>query len=293
MTRNRNQNRKQQREVKGPDLIAWCVTERVERSFWTPHRRGMARSPERRGHEPCNSTWCRSMAASFCCRRRLTRIRRRGRKPPSSSARRKTMTQREVYSHRIDWNGITVEVTHEPNWLNTSDVGYATAHIQLCGVAPERAPLPMTETGYRSHFLPAEEVTEAGGPIAYARAWLDGEAIIQSVEGRSGGYAATGAAMKATPGGLLAGRFAATRYDASVRAPISASRLSSEASACAALGGAKSGSGAEPPTDPHRRDSLPRSLPRPSIPVRVSHRRRNVADRVPHRPLPTAAWRTV
>ncbi len=43
-TRNRNQNRKQQREVKGPDLIAWCVTERGERSFWTP--------------------------ALFCCRRR-------------------------------------------------------------------------------------------------------------------------------------------------------------------------------------------------------------------------------
>ncbi len=141
------------------------------------------------------------------------------------------MTQREVYSHRIDWNGITVEVTCEPNWLNASDVGYATAHIQLCSVAPERAPLPMPETGYRSHFLPAEEVTEAGGPIAYARALLDGEASSKAWKDAQEDTRKLGAAMKATPGGLLAGRFAATHYGASIRALISASRLSSEASA--------------------------------------------------------------
>jgi len=44
----------------------------------------------------------------------------------------------------------------------------------LCRVArADRAVLPVTETGYRSHFVPREEVEALGGPVAYARAWLD------------------------------------------------------------------------------------------------------------------------
>ena len=36
--------------------------------------------------------------------------------------------------------------------------------------------LPVTETGYRSHFLPAATVEEFGGPESYVSAWLDHEA---------------------------------------------------------------------------------------------------------------------
>lgn len=43
-------------------------------------------------------------------------------------------------------------------------------------LARSGAPLPMTETGYRSHFLPAAAVVEASAPVAYVRAWLDHEA---------------------------------------------------------------------------------------------------------------------
>ena len=31
---------------------------------------------------------------------------------------------------------------------------------------------PISETGYRSHFLNAQVFEEAGGPVAYAEAWL-------------------------------------------------------------------------------------------------------------------------
>ena len=31
----------------------------------------------------------------------------------------------------------------------------------------------MTETGYRSHFIGATVIDEEGGPLAFARAWLD------------------------------------------------------------------------------------------------------------------------
>jgi hypothetical protein len=74
-----------------------------------------------------------------------------------------------VYVHRIDWDGITVEITYEPDWMRSVDV----AHLQIQSVVPERAPLPFTETGYRSHFLSDADVLAGGGPIAYVRAWLD------------------------------------------------------------------------------------------------------------------------
>jgi orotate phosphoribosyltransferase len=33
--------------------------------------------------------------------------------------------------------------------------------------------LPITETGYLSHFVAADAIDEAGGPVAYVVAWLD------------------------------------------------------------------------------------------------------------------------
>lgn len=76
---------------------------------------------------------------------------------------------RGVFVQRIDWHGICVEVSYEPDWLRSAGV----AHLQLQSVAPEGAPLPVTETGYRSHFTSTDDVLAEGGPLAYARAWLD------------------------------------------------------------------------------------------------------------------------
>lgn len=75
----------------------------------------------------------------------------------------------------IEWQGITIEIIYEPNWLNLSreDSDLTAAHLEIRSIAPERAPLPITETGYRSHFLHAEEVDQAGGPEAYVEAWLN------------------------------------------------------------------------------------------------------------------------
>jgi hypothetical protein len=44
-------------------------------------------------------------------------------------------------------------------------------HIELR--TADRAALPVTETGYRSHFAPAGAVTEHGGAVAFVTAWLD------------------------------------------------------------------------------------------------------------------------
>jgi hypothetical protein len=79
--------------------------------------------------------------------------------------------------HRIVWRGIAVDIGYDPVWLNLTAIkGSAPAHLELRAVEPERAPLPVTETGYRSHFTTSDIVANAGGPAAYVVAWLDREA---------------------------------------------------------------------------------------------------------------------
>lgn len=41
--------------------------------------------------------------------------------------------------------------------------------------SPDRCPLPITETGYRSHFIAASTIVAAGGPVAYVDLWLTAE----------------------------------------------------------------------------------------------------------------------
>lgn len=72
------------------------------------------------------------------------------------------------------WQGVVIEITFEENWLHQPrSPERAVAHLTVTTVTPKRTPLPITETGYRSHFLHPSEVTEAGGAVAYVRAWLD------------------------------------------------------------------------------------------------------------------------
>jgi hypothetical protein len=81
---------------------------------------------------------------------------------------------RLIETFRIEWSGISIEIRYEPNWLNL-DIGFDTAHLAIESIAPDRAPLPITETGYRSHFTSPETVAAYGGPVAFVEAWLETE----------------------------------------------------------------------------------------------------------------------
>ena len=80
-----------------------------------------------------------------------------------------------VFVQRIDWRGITVEISYEPNWLGglSEAFGEPLAHLQIRSVSPERAALPVTETGYRSAFVIGSVVRAEGGPVTFVREWLD------------------------------------------------------------------------------------------------------------------------
>jgi hypothetical protein len=77
--------------------------------------------------------------------------------------------------HQIDWQGIAISVSYEPDWhgLSKEYSQFSTAHLEIESVSPAKQELPITETGYRSHFIAREMVEQVGGPVAYVRRWLD------------------------------------------------------------------------------------------------------------------------
>lgn len=57
-------------------------------------------------------------------------------------------------------------VTFRPGW-NIFD------HLSICSLEPAKAPLPITETGYLSHYLAADAVAANGGAVAVVRSMLN------------------------------------------------------------------------------------------------------------------------
>ena len=75
-------------------------------------------------------------------------------------------------SYRFIWQGIEIEATYTPRYY-----GGFVAHLAIRSIAPEGARLPITETGYRSHFhRPGTIEAQGGDVVAQVMAWLDGEA---------------------------------------------------------------------------------------------------------------------
>ena len=92
-------------------------------------------------------------------------------KSPKAAARaKKTPAPRET-TERFTWHGIEMSATHTPNYISTD-----WSHIELRVVKPKGVPVPITDTGYLSHFLDANELRANGGAVAFFLAWLDHEA---------------------------------------------------------------------------------------------------------------------
>jgi hypothetical protein len=66
---------------------------------------------------------------------------------------------------------VRIGIKHSRDYL-----GMGQDHVEIESIAPKKAPLPITETGYKSHFLPALDLVNAGGPVTFVTAWLNREA---------------------------------------------------------------------------------------------------------------------
>ena len=79
--------------------------------------------------------------------------------------------------YEIDWRdsvagtNVRIRITHSRDYLSQNH-----DHIEVESVVPKKAPLPITETGYRSHFLSPLELINDGGPVTFVSAWLEREA---------------------------------------------------------------------------------------------------------------------
>lgn len=77
----------------------------------------------------------------------------------------------ETQIHRFTWQGIEIEARYTPLKWNV------TAYLEIEAINPARAPLPITETGYLSHYHPPGTVEELGGDVVeQIIAWLDEKA---------------------------------------------------------------------------------------------------------------------
>lgn len=74
-------------------------------------------------------------------------------------------------TYRFMWQGIDIEATYTPRKWSI------IAHLEIRSIAPAGAPLPITRTGYRSHFHECGTIEGHGGDVvAQVTAWLDEEA---------------------------------------------------------------------------------------------------------------------
>lgn len=77
--------------------------------------------------------------------------------------------------HRIRWRDWSLTIKTTADYLAKGQT-----HIEITVDAPPGAPIPLTETGYRSHFMPTELLADNGGAVAFVTAWLDREATTKA-----------------------------------------------------------------------------------------------------------------
>lgn len=71
--------------------------------------------------------------------------------------------------HQLKWSGFHINIEWEPDAF-----GGIIAHLEIR--SENSYPLPITNTGYLSHFTHKAEVMQHGWPVAYVRKWLEQEA---------------------------------------------------------------------------------------------------------------------
>ncbi len=84
-----------------------------------------------------------------------------------------------VARHHIVWSNpwdsssfVRIRITHTRDYLAEGE-----DHLAIESVNPPKAPTPLTETGYLSHFITAAAFEKAGGPKAFVADWLQRESF--------------------------------------------------------------------------------------------------------------------
>ncbi|MCP3673855.1 MAG: hypothetical protein GY829_05225 [Gammaproteobacteria bacterium] len=87
------------------------------------------------------------------------------------------MENKDVFN--ITWQNIDIEITcNEPDYLKSyrEFYGHKMLHIEVRSQRPENAPLPITDTGYKSIFIAEPDLARQGGSLKYVTSYIDTEA---------------------------------------------------------------------------------------------------------------------
>ena len=74
---------------------------------------------------------------------------------------------------QIIWNTIAIDVIYDNDWskAHREIMGFSMAQLEI--KSADKVQLPITETGYRFHFIAATEIEEYGGAERYVWDWLE------------------------------------------------------------------------------------------------------------------------
>ncbi|WKN45380.1 hypothetical protein [Tunicatimonas pelagia] len=67
----------------------------------------------------------------------------------------------------ITWRDIEVTIKYNDCYHKYNDLHIARLKIEAA------IPLPITETGYKSHFTHPDNIEASGGAVSFVTAWLD------------------------------------------------------------------------------------------------------------------------
>lgn len=83
-----------------------------------------------------------------------------------------TQSKRPIEQYTLRWRGIDIIVVYTPDLHAGVDNQFQHCHLEVMSEQP-RTPLPISETGYRSVFLPGGTIEDSGGAVQYATQWLE------------------------------------------------------------------------------------------------------------------------
>lgn len=73
-----------------------------------------------------------------------------------------------TWTNPFDGAEILISIVHKRDYAFRG-----TDHLEIVSENPERAPLPITRTGYLSHFINSLDLVNAGGPVTFVASWLE------------------------------------------------------------------------------------------------------------------------
>ena len=83
--------------------------------------------------------------------------------------------EQKIEQSRMTWDGVgEIRIQYTKSWGTSHEELYGVAldHIELQVLSPDSV-LPVTKTGYRSHFVTRNLIDERGGYVGYVQMWLD------------------------------------------------------------------------------------------------------------------------